>query len=63
MNKQFETYPNIAETGTKETIAELVRRHIMDKNHTTTDEELRNAQIEFSDIVSLNTKDLYNKNS
>ncbi len=29
-----------------ETVTELVRRHMRDKNHTTTDEELRNVKLE-----------------
>ena len=37
-----------------ETISELVRRHILDKNHTTSDEELRNAKIELSELVEVN---------
>jgi len=32
----------------RETISELAHRHILDPNHTTTDEELRNALIEFN---------------
>ena len=28
-----------------ETISELVRRHLMDENHTTTDEELQNVKL------------------
>jgi len=31
----------------QETIRELAKRHMMDKNHTTTDEELRNVVVEF----------------
>lgn len=30
----------------KETISELASRHLHDENHTTTDEELRNATVE-----------------
>lgn len=41
-----------------ETISQLVRRHIRDKNHTTTDEELRNARIEFNDITENSMEDL-----
>jgi hypothetical protein len=33
-------------TAKGETAAELVHRHLMDANHVTTDEELRNVQIE-----------------
>ncbi len=32
--------------GRKETISELADRHLHDQNHTTTDEELRNATVE-----------------
>lgn len=33
-----------------ETITQLARRHLKDMSHTTTDEELRNAKIELSNI-------------
>lgn len=42
-----------------ETITQLAHRHLKDKSHTTTDEELRNAKIELSNIVSVNTRKLY----
>jgi hypothetical protein len=42
-----------------ETITQLARRHFKDKSHTTTDEELRNAKIELSDIVSVSAGNLY----
>ena len=32
-----------------ETINELAHRHMLNPNHTTTDEELKNARIEFAD--------------
>jgi len=32
-----------------ETISQLAHRHLRDRNHTTTDEELRNARIEIND--------------
>ncbi len=35
-----------AKTG--ETIRELAHRHLMDEHHTTSDEELENARLEFS---------------
>lgn len=35
--------------GKSETISELAHRHLRDKNHTTTDEELKNARIELND--------------
>ena len=46
----------ISDHEANETISDLVRRHILDKNHTTTDEELRNAKIEFTEIDDLDTK-------
>ena len=42
-----------------ETIRQLARRHLKDKSHTTTDEELRNAKIELSNIVGINKVNLY----
>ena len=61
MNSKYsETSPTVTPNQeTSETISELVRRHILDKNHTTTDEELRNAKIELSDIAGSNTTNLY----
>ena len=35
--------------GKSETIRQLAHRHMLDQNHTTTDEELKNARIEFND--------------
>jgi hypothetical protein len=35
----------------KETISELAHRHLKDPNHTTTDEELRNATVELTENV------------
>jgi hypothetical protein len=34
----------------QETISELAHRHMLDENHTTSDEELRNAKLEFTDV-------------
>lgn len=42
-----------------ETISELAHRHLRDKNHTTTDEELRNARIELSNMSSVKTKGIF----
>jgi hypothetical protein len=40
---------NLNQKVTKgETIRELAHRHLLNKNHTTTDEEIKNARIEFS---------------
>ena len=35
------------------TISELVRRHIFDPNHITNDDELKNARIELSNVVTI----------
>ena len=37
--------------GKSETISELARRHMTDENHTTSDAEIRNAKVEFSENV------------
>lgn len=44
--KQTSSIPKKPKNGKGETVAELVHRHLMDENHVTTDEELRNVQIE-----------------
>lgn len=60
MNSTYnEISTNATEQRANETISELAQRHIKDRNHTTTDEELRNAKIELSNIASINTKNLY----
>src|SRR3954447_619128 len=41
-----------------ETIRELAHRHMLNKNHTTTDEELKNARIEFSNGYDTSVTDL-----
>lgn len=46
--------------GKSETISELARRHRLNQNHTTTDEELKNARIEFSDNFDTSVEDLSN---
>lgn len=38
--------------STGETVSDLVHRHMRDKNHTTTEEELRNAKLELHDGVN-----------
>ncbi len=58
------SYHSVSETvnvemKVNETITQLARRHFKDKSHTTTDEELRNAKIELSDIVSIHSGNLY----
>jgi hypothetical protein len=47
-NSHYQTKNDIQKDRKHETIAQLAHRHIFDKNHTTTDEELRNAIIEFN---------------
>lgn len=39
------------EKNKRETITQLAHRHLRDQNHTTTDEELRNAVFELSENV------------
>lgn len=46
--------------GKGETISELARRHRLNENHTTTDEELKNARIEFNDNFDTSVEDLFN---
>ena len=46
--------------GKSETIRELARRHLLNQNHTTTDEELKNARIEFNDNFDNSVEDLSN---
>ena len=60
MNSAYnETSTNATEQRANETISELAHRHIKDRNHTTTDEELRNAKIELSNIASINITNIY----
>ena len=44
--------------GKKETISELAHRHLTDENHTTSDEELMNATVEFSSNVKAGDEDV-----
>ena len=55
-----ETSTNATDQRANETISQLAHRHIKDRNHTTTDEELRNAKIELSNIPSINITKIYN---
>ena len=50
--------PN-SELTESETIRQLARRHLRDRSHTTTDDELRNAKIELSNIAGVNKINLY----
>ncbi len=45
--------------GKTETISELAHRHLRDQNHTTSDEELRNATVEFGDDEGAPDESLY----
>lgn len=45
--------------GKSETISELAHRHLRDENHTTTDEELRNATVELTDDERTQDNSLY----
>jgi len=46
---------NNSDQNKGETIRELAHRHLMDKNHVTTDEELTNAKLELNGEVDLET--------
>lgn len=45
--------------GKSETISELAHRHLRDENHTTTDEELRNATVELTDSAEAQDTSLF----
>ncbi len=45
--------------GKSETISELAHRHLRDENHTTTDEELRNATVELTDAEQAQNTSLF----
>ena len=48
-----ETLPNASENSKApagETIKELAHRHLTNAEHTTTDEELKNARLEFTEV-------------
>ncbi len=46
---QDQTRKNTQNDIKGETISELAHRHMLNKNHTTSDEELKNARIEFDE--------------
>jgi hypothetical protein len=46
--------------GKSETISQLARRHLLNQYHTTTDEEIKNARIEFNDNFDASVEDLSN---
>ena len=47
------------ETAKSETISELAHRHLKDEKHTTSDEELRNATMEFSEDADTSDRSLF----
>lgn len=47
-NKIADQQPQNIQIIQAETVTQLVRRHMRDKNHTTTEEELRNVRLELS---------------
>lgn len=53
------------ENPKEETITELAHRHMTDPEHTTTDEELRNAKLEYSDAdgVDAETEALFEEDN
>jgi len=55
-NKSEQTEDN-KQNSKSETIRQLAHRHLINQNHTTTDEELRNARIEFSDRFDTSIED------
>lgn len=48
-SRQSQNENEISKNIKSETISQLAHRHIRDQNHTTTDEELRNARIELNE--------------
>lgn len=42
-----------------ETISQLAHRHLLDENHTTTDEELQNVRLELSENNALPQDDVH----
>lgn len=57
-NKSEQTQNDKQNNSKSETIRELAHRHLLNQNHTTTDEELRNARIELSDRFDTSVEDL-----
>jgi hypothetical protein len=51
--KQQPAQSSSHEDGKGETIRELARRHLLDENHVTTDEELKNAKLELDGDIEL----------
>ncbi len=49
----------INQGGQGETIRQLARRHLIDQNHTTTDEELKNAILELTNYVYSTEENLF----
>ncbi|TDH21445.1 hypothetical protein EXU57_19815 [Segetibacter sp. 3557_3] len=48
MNRENGNSASSAEDRSVETVSELVRRHLNDRNHRTTEEELRNAKLDLA---------------
>lgn len=44
----------LEKSGKALTISQLAHLHLYDRNHVTNDDELRNAKIELSNIISVN---------
>jgi hypothetical protein len=59
-NKKTSLAENVnPKKGKNETISELAHRHLRNENHSTTDEELRNATVELTDSAEVNDTSLY----
>ena len=60
MNNQENAVGNATSEEKKPlTISELARLHLTDPNHTTTDEEMRNATLELTENVEVDEENLY----
>ncbi len=56
-NMQSQDYNK--EESKNETITELAHRHLKDENHTTTDEELKNAKVVLSQNIKADEENLF----
>ena len=54
---------NSALENQPETIKELANKHMNDRNHIVTDDEIRNATVELTDTDTTSTEDLINTRS
>ena len=60
-NSNYSTKTSIKpKDGKSETISQLAHRHLLNQYHTTTDEEIKNARIEFNDNYDASVEDLSN---